>query len=244
MVEKAGHNKQLQRHRVDWINEGRPKSSAVDEGRDAETAEQQIGDSAPKQAARIAPIFDRPSSGRQKTPDLDDLFADEDGMYSATPVGVRKSGAAVESNGDEPDEDELDALMAMDQSAGPSDSTRPPGGVVTSLFGDGKPKAALRAQPERDEFDELDALMAEAEQEPPRPKAAQSTATPKNQPAKGGDAANGEEDDLDALMAEAEAQSTPAKPPQAAAPAPKPSAPSAPGFDDDEEAMAEMDGLW
>ncbi|CAN8099984.1 unnamed protein product [Discula destructiva] len=246
MVEKAGHNKQLQRQRVDWINEGRPKTSVVDGGgdadADADATEQPAGESAPKQATRIAPIFDKPAGGRPGTPDLDDIFGDEEDIYNATPVAGGKSGAAPMATGDEPDEDELDALMAMDEPSGPSNSTVAPSGAVKSLFGDGKPKPLPRAQPQPDEFDELDALMAEAENEPPRQKTNQTSAkTTTEQPVKVRHAVDGDEDDLDALMAEAEAQPASEKPNGAAEAVSKTSAPS---FDDDEEAMAEMDGLW
>lgn len=238
MVEKAGHSKGMHRNRVDWINEGRPKTSVVDEGGDAE---QQTEDSAPKQAPRIAPIFDKAASGRSKTPDFDTLFGEEDDIYNATPVGGRKSAAVAVAGGDEPDEDELDALMAMDQSSGPSNTTKLSDGPRKSLFGDGKSKTVPLAQ-EPDEFDDWEALMADAENEPPRQKAAQTPATTKEQPTKSGDAVDGDEDDLDALMAEVEAESAPAnKPAETAASASKT---TAAGFDDDEEAMAEMDGLW
>lgn len=237
MVEKAGHNKKLQNTRVEWINEGRPKTAIIDDGGDAEVTEH-TGDSTHKQADRIAPIFERSGSGRQKTPDVDDLFGDEDDIYKATPVGGRRSDAAAGSTGDEPDEDELDALMAMeeDNTNKPNRSTKCSAGAVTSIFGDGKPKAVPILQPQRDEFDELDALIAEAEDTPPKQKPDSTTAKNSAPSTKGGCAGTGDEDDLDALMAEAEAHTAPEKPLSAAA--------TQPQFDDDEEAMAEMEGLW
>lgn len=239
MVEKAGHNKQLQRMRAGWIDEGRPKTAIIDEGGDADVTEQPE-DSTHKQGERIAPIFERAGSSREKTLGLDDLFGDNDDIYNATPIGGRRSHLAAIGLGDEPDEDELDALMAMEGSNRTSESTKPSGAPVTSIFGDGKPKAAPRAQPQPDEFDELDVLIAEAEDEPsrqmPNPTATKTT----EQPAKGGGTANDDEDDLDALMAEAETHTATEKP------ASSESATKAtqPQFDDDEEAMAEMDGLW
>lgn len=247
MVEKAGHNKQLQHHRVDWINEGRPKTSVVDEGGDAaddnDAAATTTGNSA---STRIAPIFDKPAaSGRPKTPDFDNLFGEEDDIYNATPVGARKNGPAA-ATGDEPDEDELDALMAMDAASGPTTSTTKPSagaGAMKSLFGDGKPKAAAAPRVEPDDFDDWDAMLADAEEETPRPKEAPAAAVAVTvrQPAR--NRQGNEDDDLDALMAEAEAQFEPAKPVEAAAAAPT-ARTAAPGFDDEEEAMAEMDGLW
>lgn len=232
MVEKAGHNKVMHNHRVEWINEGRPKMNSMqDDGDVGGATENQPGDSVLKQATRVAPIFDQPASGRPKTPDLDDLFDDD--IYNATPAAVRKSVPVAMTNGDEPDEDELDALMAMDESSRPSLPIKPASGAVKSLFGDGKPKAGPRAGPQPDELDEWDALMAEAENGPPRQEAKQPLVATQ-QPAQSGGAANGDEDDLDALMAEAEAESAPAKPGPTVAPT----------LSDDEEAMAEMDGLW
>jgi replication fork protection complex subunit Csm3/Swi3 len=203
MVEKAGHNKMMQKMRVDWINEGRPKSSVVADGGDddepAAPGEQQESNeaTAPRQADRIAPIFEKTASGpRPSTPPLEDLF--EDDIYGATPIGARKNGRAAETGG-EPDQDDLDALMAeMEQES--SAPSRPTGGAAKSIFGDGKPKPA----------------------EKPRP-------------------AEPDDDDLDALMAEAEAEQGPTRPAGAGAP----SAKAAPAdFNDEEEAMAEMDGLW
>lgn len=202
MVEKAGHHKAMQKMRVDWINDGRPKSTVVDDGGgdDEQTGEQQGSGEAqvPRQADRIAPIFEKTASGaRPSTPPVDDLF--EDDIYGATPIGARKTGAAVETGG-EPDQDELDALMAeMEQ--GPSAPSKPTGGATKSIFGDGKPKPAER----------------------PRP-------------------AEPDDDDLDALMAEAEADQGLTRP---AVGATAPSSKAAPvDFNDEEEAMAEMDGLW
>ncbi|KAG6355488.1 hypothetical protein INS49_003450 [Diaporthe citri] len=201
MVEKAGHNKMMQKMRVDWINEGRPKSNVTaDGGDDDETAgeqQQEFEAAAPRQADRIAPIFERTASGaRPGTPPVEDPF--EDDIYGATPMGAKKNNMAAQAGG-EPDQDELDALMAeMEQE--PSVPARPTGGAAKSIFGDGKPKAAEKPKPT----------------EP-------------------------DDDDLDALMAEAEAEQGPTRPPAAGASSSK--APPA-EFNDEEEAMAEMDGLW
>ena len=201
MVEKAGHNKMMQKMRVDWIDEGRPKSTVIADGGDDDefAGEQQESEetSAPRQADRIAPIFETSANGaRPSTPTPEDLFGDD--IYGATPIGARKNGGAAETGG-EPDQDELDALMAeMEQE--PSVPARPSAGAAKSIFGDGKPKAA----------------------EKPRP-------------------AEPDDDDLDALMAEAEAEQGPARPAGADASSLK-AAPRE--FNDEEEAMAEMDGLW
>lgn len=201
MVEKAGHNKMMQKMRVDWINEGRPKSSVVADGGDDDepAGEQQEPEEPPalRHADRIAPIFEKTANGaRPSTPPQEDLFGDD--IYGATPIGAGKNSRAAETGG-EPDQDELDALMAeMEQE--PSAPARPAPGATKSIFGDGKSKPAER----------------------PRP-------------------AEPDDDDLDALMAEAEADQGHKRPAGADAPSSR-AAPA--DFNDDEEAMAEMDGLW
>lgn len=241
MVEKVGHKSKVKELRVEWINEGRPKPSIVDEYVDALAAEQdqQDGSAAPKQAERVAPTFEKAAGGRMQTPEADDLFGDVDDIYNATPIGSRRTGAAAET-GREPDDDELDALMAEAEAGGPATATKSSAEPYKSLFGDGKPKAAP-AQPEDD--DDLDALVAEAEAEQG---SRQSSAATKNSgKALRTDGDDDDMDDLDALMAEAEAEteSAPAKSVSGRAGASAPE-PSAPDFDADEEAMAEMDGLW
>lgn len=189
MVEKAGHNRSLAAMRVEWINEGKPKSTVVDDGGEAQATEQdqQSGDKAPKQAERIAPVFDKIGSGGPQTPDLDDLFGGDD-IYNATPVGARTSVPTATNHregGQEEDDREIDALIAAD----------------------------IR-----------------------EPNSRQA-------PAKSGGGIDDDDDgdDLDALMAEAEAHAESVKVPGANEKAAKENVPE---FNDEEEAMAEMDGLW
>ncbi|VBB73838.1 Putative chromosome segregation in meiosis protein 3 [Podospora comata] len=133
-----------------------------------------------------------------------------------------------------PEDDDLDALMA--EAEAETLSTRP-NQSTKSILGDGNSKPSAPQRKEVDDFDDddLDALMAEVEAQPPTkaPSAPKST-----EPTK----VNDEEDDLDALMAEAEAEGASSKPvpeTQKEAGAKKDTS-----FDDDEAAMAEMDGLW
>lgn len=242
MVEKAGHNKMMHKARVDWINEGKPKASVVEDGDDPETCNQtaQQTDTAPKQANRIAPIFEpAANNSRPKTPEADDLFGEEDDIYNATPIAAQKNCTTGNTAG-EPDEDELDALMAEAEGATAGGSNKPAesrGGAIRSIFGDGGPTPAAPA--EMGDDDDLDALIAEAEaaQAPSRP---QSTLQASKTQSGGGD----EFDDLDALVAEAEAHSAPSSRPPASKANNSTAKPSDPNFDDEEEAMAEMDGLW
>lgn len=238
----------MHKQRVDWINEGRPKPSVTEDGEDVDVGDQAVqgtGGNGPKQASRIAPIFDMTAStARSKTPDAD-LFGDEDDIYNATPVGAQTSRAAADKAG-EPDEDELDALMAETEGTrGPANPAGSSRNVVGSIFGNGRPSSTTPAQ--AGDEDDLDALIAEAEaaQDPgqrrPPPEAGRVTDSSRTMKSGGG----GDEDDLDALIAEAEAQSGSRSRPPAIITNSNPSVkPSNQNFADEEEAMAEMDGLW
>ncbi|KAI2619755.1 Swi3-domain-containing protein [Hypomontagnella submonticulosa] len=241
MAEKAGHKKYMRIKRMEWIDEGKPKPPALDDDEDlfGESNNQPEERSAAIFPARVAPIFQNRESERPKTPTRDDVPDDDDDIYGATPLASRPQpassmfgnggtgitttpGTSLFGNGAEPDEDDLDALMAEEE----AQRTKP-----TSLFGNGTQKPAL---PQDEPEDDLDALMAEAEAQEGPPKRSDPTPKPA-QPTQ-----DNEDDDLDALMAEAEAQGQPKQPtsskpkevPQNAADA------------DEEEAMAEMDGLW
>lgn len=244
MVEKLGHKQELRSLRVEWINEGRPKSGVVANDGDvlAVETDQHTSKSASKQADRIAPIFEKTGGDHPATTELDDLFAAEDDIYRATPVDVHRTNAADQAGG-EPDEDELDALMAEEDASARPTTTTP----YQSIFGGSRPKvsaAPARADQEIDEQDDLDALLAEAEADSgsrQKPTAGAKIDTREQRPQAGAASADNDEDDLDALMAEAEAQSAPASLPATKISAGKE---NNPGFDDEEEAMAEMDGLW
>lgn len=242
MVEKAGHNKVMHKARVDWINEGKPKDSVVEDGGDDAVGDETVErmDEAPRQASRIAPIFVRTAgtTSRPKTPEVDDLFGGEDDIYNATPIGVREKHTRAETAG-EPDEDELDALMAEAQGTtrGPDNSSRSIGDTKGSIFGDGRPKPTVPVQDEDE--DDLDALIAEAEAAQAPGKAKPLSRADKTM------SSSDQKDDLDALIAEAEAQPTPSSRPPATAKIDNSSVrQSDPNYDDEEEAMAEMDGLW
>ncbi|OIW30755.1 Swi3-domain-containing protein [Coniochaeta ligniaria NRRL 30616] len=242
MVEKAGHKTAMHKARMDWIDEGKPKDKTFDDdGEDTYTAP---APEAAREPTRIAPVFERAKttaagSQRQRTPEREDLFGDED-IYDATP-----RAKASRAGGGEPDEDDLDALMAEAESA-----------PVRSIFGGGgKPAGSLFGGPvtaavdEPDEED-LDALLAEQEATGPPASRPTTTAVVNSIFGDGKPKAPAVEEadnDLDALMAEMEGDGAASKPPPATADAAKlPDADSGPkdSFADDEEAMAEMDGLW
>ena len=241
MVEKTGHKKYMRAKRIEWIEEGKPKPPRDDDDEDifGESNQPEERDAA-KFPARVAPIFQNATGDRPKTPALDDLFGDED-LYGATPKASRTAAATNGSlfggNGsgaqpnDVPDEDDLDALMAEEEA-----QRQAPPTTSTSIFGGGSTSRPFQPPDE----DDLDALMAEAEAQTNPPPKQDSGGGPKPNPPAGAD----DEDDLDALMAEAEAESLSKKPPQQA-PSAEGKATEGPVADaDEEEAMAEMDGLW
>ncbi|KAI0868425.1 replication fork protection component Swi3-domain-containing protein [Hypoxylon argillaceum] len=253
MVEKAGHKNQLRLKRIQWIDEGRPRAAGeLQDGDD-----HLFGDSnQPEERdpaifpARIAPIFQNSVDKRARTPVGDDPFADDDDIYDASPrrptttttapattSSMFGNGGTTQADG-EPDEDDLDALMAEEEAQRTT--------TTSSLFGNGK-TAVQRAQTSHGEpgdDDDLDALMAEAEAE----SSAKKPAKPANSRPVARAVIEDEEDDLDALMAEAEAEGSMAK----KQPSQGPGAtntnggePSAHEVDEDAEAaMAEMEGLW
>ncbi|KAK4442560.1 replication fork protection component Swi3-domain-containing protein [Podospora aff. communis PSN243] len=268
MVEKAGHKTIMRNERLKWIEEGRPKAKEMDD--EEIFGAQQTSKST--QPTRIAPIFDKPAGARATTPKGDDPFGDED-LYNATRLartGANKPNDDVPDDDDlaalmaeqdapstggpsfggsifgggqarkpaqpsgAPDDDEMEALMAE---AEWSQSAKPAGAPVrSSLFGDGSAKATTK--PVEEYEDDLDALMAEAEAEAAPKTAPKIPANAAQTVASGKAPGNNEDegDDLDALMAEAEAEAPVSAPKEAS----KDKQPSA----EDEEAMAEMEGLW
>ncbi|KAL2198865.1 replication fork protection component Swi3-domain-containing protein [Corynascus similis CBS 632.67] len=167
----------------------------------------------------------------------------------------------------EPDDDDLDALMAEAEAEAEARlvPSRPAQRAVSgSISGDGKPKQPA-AQETEDDGDDLDALMAEAEAETrtqghPQRAGEENGTNASTQPTKKPSDFD-DDDDLDALMAEQEAEAgaragagrgtgtdaaaRPSTDTTSAAPLAATDAGQKTGnFDDDEEVMAEMDGLW
>ncbi|KAI1101887.1 Swi3-domain-containing protein [Jackrogersella minutella] len=233
MAEKAGHKKYMRMKRMEWIDEGKPKLAATNDDDDlfGESNDQPEERAPAIFPARIAPIFQNAGSQRAKTPTRDDVPDDDEDLYDATPRASKTTQPASTSmfgNGAEPDEDDLDMLMAEEE----AQRTKP-----TPLFGDGGGKTR-QLQDEPDE-DDLDALMAEADaQQAPPNQNASSTLKPAQTTMD-----DDEDEDLDALMAEAEGQEQVKEPasskPKEATDKAKDTADA-----DEEAAMAEMDGLW
>lgn len=256
MAEKAGHKKYMRMKRMEWIDEGKPKLAGLEEDEDlfGDPTDQPEERAPAIFPARVAPIFQTQEAERPQTPPQDDVPDDDDDFYNATPLASRTAQPAstltagnkgnatgggstsLFGNGGEPDEDDLDALMAEEEAQRP----KPP----TSLFGNGSSKAPQRHD-EPDE-DDLDALMAEAETETqPKPKPSNSGSGTEKKPVKAA-GADEEDDDLDALMAEAEDRTQAPESRNVSSSKPKEATDTAKDIADadEESAMAEMDGLW
>jgi replication fork protection complex subunit Csm3/Swi3 len=134
MVEKTGHKKRMQAMRMEWINEGRPRSSVHEDSIFDEPFPPPREDGGKeKTAPRIAPIFEKTASERPKTP-VQDADAEMDDIYDATPREPRQTQGATDSQDslfgerpsifgpvkaaradDGPPEDDLDALLAEEE---------------------------------------------------------------------------------------------------------------------------------
>ena len=162
MVEKMGHKKMMQNARMEWINEGKPHSGVHE---DSLFDEPELP-ARPKEKSverQTAGIFERAKEGareKETTPRNETgggLFGDDDDLYDATPKPTRTQPVAAGGGtslfgpakntlvDDGPPEDDLDALLAQEE----------------SLVGEKAAPAA--SKPTGDDFDEddLDALMAE-----------------------------------------------------------------------------------
>ncbi|ORY67591.1 replication fork protection component Swi3-domain-containing protein [Pseudomassariella vexata] len=240
MIEKTGHKSRVISARLNWINELKPKATQ-DSDEEPEEESNPFEERQPaKFPARVAPIFQNQvrASQRPKTPDKEDLFGDPDeDIYDATPRNTTTTAAAGGSlfgngaiGGGEPDEEDLDALMAEEEAQRTS---------TTSIFGSGRPAPKPAPRQQAPDDDDLDALMAEAEAESSMQEYTQAKGPKPSKPAVE------DEDELDALMAEAEAMDAGTR----AVSTNLPRRDKQPAADttfnaDDEEAMAEMDGLW
>jgi replication fork protection complex subunit Csm3/Swi3 len=130
MVEKMGHKKMLQSMRMEWINEGKPRTSVHEDSLfDEPTLPARENGERERTASRIAPIFEKPATERPKTPAADE-DADMDDLYDATPRAARRKSVDIDSQDsvfggaslfgpaktatadDGPPEDDLDALLA------------------------------------------------------------------------------------------------------------------------------------
>jgi replication fork protection complex subunit Csm3/Swi3 len=230
MVEKAGHKTGVVKARMEWIDEGKPKTASMFDVDDEDTLREPP---TAREPSRIAPVFEKvkPAGGavgedRLRTPDIPDdvdLFGDGD-VYNATSRAKTTAGG---SGGGEPDDDDIDALMAEAEADTVPSTNRPVNSIFggpasgkpgSSLFGGGSESQSASAGPAAGEpgEDDLDALMAEAEEtqlSEKWPPGVSIFGDGTSKPTVGATLAHDTQPGIDS-------------------------------FADDEEAMAEMDGLW
>ena len=221
LIEKVGHSKRMQVMRKEWIDEGKPGYI--------------------KPGSLVDSILNDDFSTREQTgvdgqlaqpPTRDEPRAEEGGMFFPSPS---KPGQQVNTGGDEPDDDELDALLAAQETTKPaniehisSNNAPEDDDDLDALLAEQdtlhnpEPPPASR-QPVNDDDDDLDALLAEQEarrtstrpqlqpQTSPQPQKQDLASKPKPKQRIFGDSDSEEsEDDLDALLAEQDAyKSTP-----------------------------------
>ncbi|ETI22235.1 hypothetical protein G647_06308 [Cladophialophora carrionii CBS 160.54] len=184
LVEKAGHSRRMQVMRREWIDEGKPwylrekeakkKAEKEERDREKETEEKYVGEEALMSGANNEPR----TAGTVE--EDDSLFVPESGA----------NGAAENGDVGLPEEDELDALLAQQES-------RPTPRRLTA------PKRIVEDDSEGE--DDLDALLAEQERRQNAPAAVAPLPKPQSLPF--GEDDHGEMDDLDAVLAEQESRS-------------------------------------
>jgi replication fork protection complex subunit Csm3/Swi3 len=140
MVEKMGHKKRMQMMRMEWINEGKPRSSVHEDSLFNEPAlpAREKGEQE-KTAPKIAPIFEKRASERPRTPIPDTDVDMVDDIYDATPRPRRPQSAEEPAS-------QIDSLFG--------------GTSQQSIFGSAK--TIVEEGPDEDE---LDALMGEFDEE-------------------------------------------------------------------------------
>ncbi|TVY85793.1 Chromosome segregation in meiosis protein, partial [Lachnellula willkommii] len=155
MVEKMGHKKMMQSARMEWINEGKPHSGVHEDS---------LFDEPELPARPKEKSVERTTAGRAREKETTPvnktgggLFGDDDDLYDATPRPTRTQPATVGGGTslfgpakgtpveDGPPDDDLDALLAQEESLG---------------IGKAPPAANKRTGDDFDE-DDLDALIAE-----------------------------------------------------------------------------------
>ncbi|KAK2007506.1 replication fork protection component Swi3 [Colletotrichum eremochloae] len=110
MVEKAGHKKQIALKRMDWINEGKPKPWEADEDKTEEGAK---STAQKKDITPLAPAVRGTVEERPIMPEGGHM-PDDDDIYGATPLMPVIGWEQEQSKRpiEEPEDDDLDALMA------------------------------------------------------------------------------------------------------------------------------------
>ena len=166
MVEKVGHTKRMAVVRKEWIDEGKPGHVS------RETMQKELEEAAREREREMA--VERGEAERETG-----NGGEEEMFFPSPSKGAQKK---MDIDREEPDEDDLDALLAEQSEPAALKNTR---------------------APDSEEDDDLDALLAEQEarRQPPTPPATSSRIGDED-----------DEDDLDGLLAEHEAQGVPVLP--------------------------------
>ncbi|EFQ26865.1 replication Fork Protection Component Swi3 [Colletotrichum graminicola] len=116
MVEKAGHKKQIALKRMDWINEGKPKPWEEDDDK-MEKGNESTGQK--KDMTPLAPAVTMGTEEQRPITPEGGYMPDDHDIYGATPlvpVGRREQERSKRPI-EEPEDDDLDALMAEAEAA-------------------------------------------------------------------------------------------------------------------------------
>ena len=167
-----GHKKRMHVMRMEWIDEGKPRSSVHEDPIfDDPALHPRENGEREKTATRVAPIFEKAATERPKTPQANG-DAEMDDIYDATPRPARQQ---LPESGPEPDllfkgagsifgpaktavvddgppEDDLDALLAEEE-------------MLQASSGNAQPAPAVSKAPvaQEDTFDDEMEAMAEME---------------------------------------------------------------------------------
>ncbi|KAL2443761.1 Chromosome segregation in meiosis protein 3 [Exophiala dermatitidis] len=188
LIEKVGHSKRMQTMRKEWIDEGKPgyvkeKASKPQDGEKEKEIDDLYGGD--ERADR--------RTSNEMAPGDDSLFIPD----------TRASDDVPDFNDEMPEDDELDALLAEQETAGSARPAPPPSRSKRTIDDDSEGE------------DDLDALLAEQEtRRVPQTATAtpsvesKQTSRPKTSPFEDDDDDEEDMDDLDALLAEQEARAT------------------------------------
>ncbi|OHE93337.1 chromosome segregation in meiosis protein 3 [Colletotrichum orchidophilum] len=109
MVEKAGHKRQIGVKRMEWIDESKPKPGDADEERAEDPVEKAAQQ---RDETTIAPISTTVTEQQNPgTPEQVDNVDVED-IYDSTPLARKQDMEGFRPQPGEPEDDDLDALMA------------------------------------------------------------------------------------------------------------------------------------
>ena len=145
LVEKVGHGKRMQVMMKEWIDEGKPGyGNAMEDTHTAANEEAQSGRDSSNHVRSKSPIDKRQEAG-PRTNAHESMFGnldegDDDDMFFNDP---QFDSDVDDHNANEPDEDELDALLAEQTATKDSRPQQP------------------RTEPNKDNEDDLDALTVE-----------------------------------------------------------------------------------